>query len=75
MTDEQIAVMLNTMKTTLDRIDHELLGNGQPGRVAKIETRLTDIEQFEFQAKGVIAGLGVVITAVGAFVAKHIFGK
>lgn len=75
MTNELLAVDVATIKTIVERMDRELLGNGQPGRVQRLEARVSDIEKFEFQAKGVIATLGIFTTAVGAFLSKHLLSK
>ena len=37
--------LLAQLKTGLEHLEHELLGNGQPGRIQRIEARLGDVEQ------------------------------
>lgn len=75
MTDEQVAIDIATIKATLESMNRELIGNGQPGRIGKLETRMALVEDFEAKAKGVIAFLAFVITAVGTFLGKHLSGR
>ena len=75
MTNEQIAIDIAKIQTTLDRMERDLMGNGQPGRIARLETRMALVEDFESKAKGVIAIVSLGTTAIGGFLAKHLFGK
>lgn len=58
--------MLTEVKTIVERIDHELLGNGQPGKISLIEGRLGKLENSESHLKGWVLGVGGVFLCVGA---------
>lgn len=75
MTNEQIASDLSAIKTTLERMDKEMFGNGQPGRFQKIEIRLSDVEDFEAKAKGAGVVVGGLFTTLGAVLWRHLAGK
>lgn len=80
MTPEQQAEILISMKTTLERMDHELFGNGQPGRLKELDTKIQDLddkvedhERFKSYIKGSFATLSLIITALGGTELYHLF--
>lgn len=72
----EIRADLAAIKTALDDLKRELLGNGQPGRIQRIETRLEPVERFVHQAQSCIRItawlIGVAAVGGGAWIA-HFF--
>ncbi len=61
-TEERVAVieeMVGELKT-------ELLGNGQPGKLTRIEARLTTLEHWRSGLGGIMMFLGGITTVGGA---------
>jgi hypothetical protein len=58
--EKQVLADLATLKTEMKL----LLGNGQPGRVARLESRVEQHERVVQRMNGVGALLGVVLTLV-----------
>jgi hypothetical protein len=60
MSDFETAVLadLAVLKTQMK----EIVGNGQPGRLAQIESRLLDNEKTVQRMKGIAAAFGVFLT-------------
>jgi len=54
---------LTKIETVLDRLDHYLLGNGQPGELTRIHTRLDSLEEFKWRAVGAL-GVAVLLYEV-----------
>jgi hypothetical protein len=50
----------------------DLYGNGQAGRVSKLESRLTAIERIRWKVTGILVALWAVVTAASSFAAKYI---
>ena len=42
-----------------------LIGNGQKGKIDKIEDRLTSVETFQHKALGSMAAVGSIVTVLG----------
>ena len=66
----RMEAMMVALSDKVDALDHRLLGNGQPGELAKIEIRIDHLghrikvlEKF----KWVMSGAGLVFGALGAF--------
>lgn len=57
---------LSSIDTNLTLLRKELLGNGQPGRLTKVETKVEDLEAHKNRAIGYSAAIGGVITIVFA---------
>ncbi len=60
MTDFEATVLsdLNVLKAQMK----ELVGNGQPGRLTRIEGRISDHEQAMQRLKGAAGALGALLT-------------
>lgn len=43
---------LHGIEIVMERLEHTLLGNGQPGQLAVIEGRLKVLEEFKWRAVG-----------------------
>jgi len=71
MTNEETET-LTEIKTTLERIDHQLFGNGQPGELAVLKTRLNLIEEFRSTIKGALGALAALITFIGGATLWHL---
>lgn len=63
----------NTM-AMLTRLDHHLLGNGQPGVLDKHDNRITALEHGQIRFAGVVTGLSLAAGAVSDTV-RHWFTK
>ena len=73
MTSQESAVIakLASIESTLDRIDHELFGNGQPGRLKEIEVRIEELEEVHDQSRGALWVLRILVGALGLFDIVH----
>lgn len=45
------------IRTIVERLDHELLGNGQPGRLKQQDDKISGLEEWKAKAHGAIAVL------------------
>ena len=45
MSDSRTEVELAVMRRQLDDMDHELFGNGQPGRLDKTDAKINEMDQ------------------------------
>lgn len=59
---------LTRMETTLNRIDNQLFGNGQPGLLEKLNTRIVILEAKKSELQGSIGTLKILAT-IGPLVA------
>lgn len=55
-------VVLGRLDENLSLLRKELLGNGQPGRLTKVESKVNDLENHSSHLKGWIIGAGGAIT-------------
>jgi hypothetical protein len=55
-------IQIARMDQTLQRIDHELFGNGQPGRLQRGEDRIAVLEDRASFSRGVMWAVGLVVT-------------
>ncbi len=55
------------IETVLERLDHYLLGNGQPGQISVLDRRLNAVEAFVNRVAGVGLFVGLAL-AVGQFI-------
>ena len=60
---------LGEISATLSAFRHELIGNGQPGRLGKVETKVSTLEEHSAHLKGWIAGAYATAAAVGGGIA------
>ena len=58
----EIVTRLTTIETVVSRLEKELLGNGQPGRLDKAEARIADLEKRVWKIAGIV---GVISAALG----------
>ena len=80
MTPEDQSELLISIKTTLDRMDHELFGNGQPGKLRELDTkiqllddRVESHERFKSYIKGTFAAISTIVSALGVTEFYHLF--
>jgi hypothetical protein len=60
--------VLASVDTNVNLLRKELLGNGQPGRLTKIETKVENLEEHKNRALGWTLGAGAAISfALGLF--------
>lgn len=57
--------------TRLETHMESLIGNGQPGRISKLEDDVKSLDRLKWRAGGVITGASVVISALIHFFGKH----
>lgn len=63
---------------TTQKLEHRLYGNGQPGDIEKIDTRLITVENHQTRMTGWIAGAVAVLAAIVAgaeFLFHYVFPK
>jgi hypothetical protein len=73
MNNEEIATRLTAIETVLGRMEHRLFGNGQPGELSLIHSRLDEVEETHATAKGAFAVLSFLITLIGGGEILHWF--
>jgi hypothetical protein len=69
---------VDAIHETAGKLEHRLYGNGQPGDIDSLDTRITDLEEHRSKAIGWIAGAVAALTAIGAaleFGFHFVFGK
>jgi hypothetical protein len=54
------------IRTIVERIDHELLGNGQPGKIQQLEGRAARLESWRSYASGALVVISALLTAAVA---------
>ena len=60
---------LMAVEQILGRIEQRLFGNGQPGEISSIKSRLTDLEQFKWKFVGAM-GAALTVSEVVKYLAK-----
>lgn len=76
MTEEreiEITESLTYIRTTLDRFDRELFGNGQPGQLSVISGRVKVLEDYKSTIKGIVTALGGLVSLLGGTTLYHLF--
>lgn len=79
----RIEATLEGFQQTLERFDHHLFGNGQPGKLSEIDTHLTatdervdDLERSRSWIKGGAAAITGLVSMLGLTEMYHLlFGK
>ena len=72
-----IVESVSTIKAVTERLDHELLGNGQPGRCSQHSQTLGALQRWQSYMKGamaVLAMIGSAILALGGVMLSHVLG-
>jgi hypothetical protein len=57
------------METSLELLCKDLLDNGQPGRLTKIDSRLSKLENWRSYITGALAVIGLIVGALVAVAA------
>jgi len=65
---------IGEVRTIVDRLDRELLGNGQPGRCAAHASRLSRLERWRSWHMGAVAAIMVALTTATALGAAVLEG-
>jgi hypothetical protein len=74
--DYELAQRLTRIEAILERIDMELNGNGQPGKLQVLRDDVDSLIESRAKSSGAIAVIGALLTAVGSsFVAHLWWGK
>lgn len=63
---------LAKIETILERLEHELLGNGQPGFIQKTNDRLATFDRDRSWVKGAFAVLSAMVSFLGIGGVLHI---
>lgn len=61
----RIEATLERFDKTLDAFDHKLFGNGQPGAITALGSRMSVLENFKSYIKGGFATLSGIVTLIG----------
>lgn len=64
MNTTEIAERLATIETIVTRLESRLLGNGQPGELYTINTRLDSLEDTQAKARGALWIISAVVTFI-----------
>ena len=79
MTEEQFKILVE-MQAAVNRMEHELFGNGQPGRLKEIEASIDKVnervdahENFKSTIKGAFATISTLVGALGLTELYHLF--
>jgi hypothetical protein len=65
---------LSRLEENLHLFRHELAGNGQPGRIARLETAVTGLRAQYHQQRGIWAAISFLIS-LGVAMAARLFHK
>lgn len=60
---------LTRVEENVRLLRQDLVGNGRPGRIAQLETRVDKMRAEHFRERGVIAGISLTVSLLGAFLA------
>jgi hypothetical protein len=60
---DELAADTKQRLATLEAHDHDLIGNGQPGRMKTAENRLASLEHRWYYVLGIAATVSAIITA------------
>lgn len=69
----RIEATLEKFDETLVRFDHQLFGNGQPGKLTIMDQRLDSLDTTRSKVKGALSALAAVVTAIGGTELYHLF--
>lgn len=73
MTQEEQSEAITRIETTVIFMKEQLLGNGQPGQLTVLRSRVDAIEEFRSVIKGAFAVIAALITMIGGAVITHLF--
>jgi len=66
-TQQKQGTLIGEMHGTLQSLQSQLLDNGQPGRITKVERRVTDLEEHKHKTTGWVAGASAVTSLFISF--------
>lgn len=69
----RIEETLKNFEASFTKLDHQLFGNGQPGKLSVLDTRLSVLEDYKSTIKGAFATLGGLVTLIGGTTLYHLF--
>lgn len=64
---------LTKIETLMERLDHYLLGNGQPGQLSLLKSDVESLKEFKWKLYGAFGGLTLLMTGVEFLL--HMKGK
>jgi hypothetical protein len=70
-----IQAEMAVIRATVERLDHELLGNGQPGRIKQQDDKIGHLLDWKSKAQGAIAALVFLWTATVAIAGLMLSAK
>lgn len=73
MDRDEIVSTLARIEANQTQLARLLTGNGQPGFIATTNGRISELEDTAATAKGALAVIGAITTAVGGTLLTHLF--
>jgi hypothetical protein len=73
MDRDDVIAKLSRMEASLERLEHSLIGNGQPGFIEKTNERLGDLENTASKARGALGVMSLIITTIGGAFINHLW--
>lgn len=67
-----IVVKMSAVEQVLLRLEHRLFGNGNPGELAELKSRASNLEEFKNKVLGALTVITLLLGAVGAALFNHI---
>jgi hypothetical protein len=55
----------------IEAILHSIAGNGQPGRLTNLETKVSRLNEFRYWLLGAAAGIGIVAGVLEHIIFRH----
>lgn len=71
MDQDQFQTHVIDVLARLDENMKSLVGNGQPGRVTKLEDKVEALQRERWYAGGIVTGVSTIIGTIIHFVFKH----
>ena len=72
MSEPTLGERLAVIETKLDNISETLLGNGQPGAIDKLNTRVEGLEKDVAEAKGAYLVGSTLMSALVGWLSSHV---
>lgn len=70
---QDIAGRLTRVEENLHLLRNELMGNGQPGRLRRLETDMDRLREESQRQRGVLAGVSLIVSTAIALLSQYFF--